>query len=110
MPGINKKRQRESKAPASKAKKRQKVEAPVKSTKKGKSSQAVPEGIVTVDDLDWKEVSLPDKLGDAEGFFGLEEIEGVDVLRPEGKGDIRFKVRGELYVFIGSMQCVAGHS
>jgi ATP-dependent RNA helicase DDX24/MAK5 len=93
MPGINKKRERESKAPTSKSKKRQKIEAPVQTTKKGKSSNALSKGIVTVDDLDWKAVALPDRLEDAEGFFGLEEIEGVDVLKPEGKGDVRFKVR-----------------
>lgn len=89
MSGINKKREREPKAPASKAKKRQKLEAPTKTTKKGKSSTTV-----SIDDLDWKAVSLPDRLGDAEGFFGLEEIDDVEVLKPEGKGDVQFKVRG----------------
>lgn len=61
------------------------------------AAQAVEEddgwdGIVGIDDLNWKEVSLPDRLEDATGFFGLEEIDGVDVVRPEGKGNIRFKV------------------
>lgn len=50
------------------------------------------DGIVGVEDLNWKEVALPDRLDDAEGFFGLEEIEGVDIVRPEGSGEIRFKV------------------
>lgn len=35
---------------------------------------------------------MPDRLEDAEGFFGLEEIDGVDVVRPNGTGEIQFKV------------------
>jgi len=46
------------------------------------------------DALHWKEVALPNHFDDAEGFFGLEEIEGVEVLRLEGLGKApRFKVR-----------------
>ncbi|KAL5358508.1 ATP-dependent RNA helicase mak5 [Aspergillus floccosus] len=51
------------------------------------------DGIVGVEDLNWKEVAMPDRLDDAEGFFGLEEIEGVDIVRPEGSGEIRFKAK-----------------
>lgn len=51
------------------------------------------DGIVALDDLNWKTVPLPDRLEDASGFFGLEEIDGVDILRPEGTGEIQFKVR-----------------
>jgi hypothetical protein len=40
---------------------------------------------VDADALDWKEVALPDRLENAEGFFGLEEIEGVEVLIPARK-------------------------
>lgn len=47
---------------------------------------------VCVDEFSWQEVALPDRLEDAEGFFGLEEIDGVDVLRPQGKGDVRYRV------------------
>lgn len=50
------------------------------------------DGLVEIDDLNWKEVALPDRLEDAHGFFGLEEIDGVDIVRPEGSGEIRFKV------------------
>lgn len=45
-----------------------------------------------IDDLDWKEVQLPDRLEDAGGFFGLEEIDGVDIVRAKGHGEIKFKV------------------
>ena len=51
------------------------------------------DGIIALDDLNWKAVPLPDRLEDATGFFGLEEIDDVDIVRPEGRGDIQFKVR-----------------
>lgn len=50
------------------------------------------DGIVTVNDLNWKEVALPDRLEDAGGFFGLEEIDGVDIIKSGGSEGIRFKV------------------
>ncbi|KAF2136228.1 uncharacterized protein K452DRAFT_237847 [Aplosporella prunicola CBS 121167] len=34
-----------------------------------------------LDKLAWKEVEMPDRLDDFEGFFGLEEIDDVDVVR-----------------------------
>jgi|SRR5579862_7446359 len=36
---------------------------------------------VSLADLDWKKVPMPDRLDDVEGFFGLEEVEGVEVAR-----------------------------
>lgn len=39
---------------------------------------------VRLDDLNWKEVAMPDRLDDYEGFFGLEEIEDVDVVKEGG--------------------------
>ena len=48
--------------------------------------------IVVVNDLNWTSVDLPDRMEDTEGFFGLEEIEGVDIVRPDGIGEIKFKV------------------
>ena len=35
--------------------------------------------MVKAKDLQWKPVDIPDNLGDYEGFYGLEEIDGVDV-------------------------------
>lgn len=84
---MSKKRARESRGLSFSSKKRQKLEK----TAKGVDDS---DGLVEVDDLDWKAVSLPDRLDDAGGFFGLEEIEGVEVVRPaEGKGQVKFKVR-----------------
>lgn len=51
------------------------------------------DGIVEIDDLNWKDVALPDRLEDAGGFLGLEEIDGVDIIRPQGSSEVRFKVR-----------------
>lgn len=41
--------------------------------------------IMKVDQLKWKPVDIPDNLGDYSGFFGLEELEGVDVVMLNGK-------------------------
>ncbi|KAL7276490.1 ATP-dependent RNA helicase [Rhizina undulata] len=34
---------------------------------------------VSIDELEWREVAMPDRLDDVEGFFGLEEVDGVEV-------------------------------
>jgi ATP-dependent RNA helicase DDX24/MAK5 len=36
---------------------------------------------VAVDKLRWKTVEVPEMFDDAEGFYGLEEVEGVEVVR-----------------------------
>lgn len=48
--------------------------------------------IVGIDDLNWKAVALPDRIDDVEGFYGLEEIDDVDIVKPEGGGQVQFKV------------------
>ena len=65
-----------------KARKRQKMDddAVAKPTTKAR--------IVKADSLPWKSVSLPDRMDDYEGFFGLEEIDDVDVMRDEATGQI----------------------
>ena len=81
------KRGRTSKDNAIKSTKRRKINKPA-----AKHAEA-PRELVSVDALDWKEVALPDILNDAEGFYGLEEIEGVDVERDlDGSGELKFKV------------------
>ncbi|EGW33318.1 uncharacterized protein SPAPADRAFT_50211 [Spathaspora passalidarum NRRL Y-27907] len=47
--------------------------------------------IVRIDDLKWKTVEIPDNLGDYEGFFGLEEIDGVDVEIVDGRAQFIVK-------------------
>lgn len=35
------------------------------------------------DSLKWREAKLPDMFDDAEGFFGLEEVDDVEVIRKD---------------------------
>ncbi|KAJ6128744.1 hypothetical protein N7471_009961 [Penicillium samsonianum] len=49
-------------------------------------------GSLGVEDLNWKEVAMPDRMDDAEGFFGLEEIEGVDIIK-QSDGGVHFKAK-----------------
>ncbi|KAF2269669.1 DEAD-domain-containing protein, partial [Lojkania enalia] len=46
---------------------------------------------VRLDDLHWKEVTMPDRLDDFEGFYGLEEIDDVEVVRDEKTGKVSFE-------------------
>ena len=50
-------------------------------------------GAIPIDQLEWQEVALPDHLEDVEGFFGLEEIENVEIVRDAKNGNIVYKVR-----------------
>lgn len=59
-----------------KAPKRQKIQ---KSSKKQKKD--APKKKVAVDSLPWNEVTMPDMFEDAEGFYGLEEVDDVEVVR-----------------------------
>ncbi|KAK5625998.1 hypothetical protein RRF57_001714 [Xylaria bambusicola] len=47
--------------------------------KSGKSKRA--KRPVGIDSLPWSKAKLPDMFNDAEGFYGLEEVEGVEVVR-----------------------------
>ncbi|KAG8629222.1 hypothetical protein KVT40_003087 [Elsinoe batatas] len=48
---------------------------------------------VRLENLDWKDVDMPDKLDDYEGFFGLEEIDDVDVVKDDLTGVVSFASR-----------------
>jgi ATP-dependent RNA helicase DDX24/MAK5 len=85
---MGQKRGRDSKAQALESKKRKKA------AKSGLvSDDDAWDGVIGIDDLNWTEVALPDRLGDATGFLGLEEIDGVDIVRSSGGGEVQFKVR-----------------
>ena len=79
------KRKLPSKVAAMKAKKRQKLDAgsAAKPTKKAKMARRAEE-------LAWTGVSLPDRMDDFEGFYGLEEVDDVDVLRDAETGRTSF--------------------
>lgn len=51
-----------------------------------------PEKAMTLDALPWAEVSLPDGFGDAEGFFGLEEISDVELVRGSKIGKLECRM------------------
>ncbi|THW60059.1 P-loop containing nucleoside triphosphate hydrolase protein [Aureobasidium pullulans] len=75
------------KVAAMKARKRQKLEGSQagKKATANKSSKAAPPKMekVRLDDLAWNDVEMPDRLDDMEGFYGLEEIEDVDVVKDD---------------------------
>ncbi|KAL5386192.1 ATP-dependent RNA helicase [Paraphaeosphaeria sporulosa] len=62
--------------PAHPTHKRQKLEKPSAPAK-----PPAPRRKIRLDDLSWKAVSMPDRLEDFEGFYGLEEIDDVEVVR-----------------------------
>ncbi|KAH6037187.1 ATP-dependent RNA helicase MAK5 [Parastagonospora nodorum] len=68
-----------------KAHKRQKVE------KKPRPEINVPKRKLRLDDLGWNQVSMPDRLEDFEGFYGLEEIEDVHVVKDAVTGNLSFE-------------------
>ena len=47
--------------------------------------------IVAGDKLAWKEVSINQRLKDAEGFYGLEELSDVEVIKDEKSGGLSFR-------------------
>jgi ATP-dependent RNA helicase DDX24/MAK5 len=60
-------------------------------------SKSTKSRIVRGDALRWKTVSLPDRLEDAEGFYELEEIDDVDVVRDE-RNHVMFRPKSEAVV------------
>ncbi|KAL2119672.1 hypothetical protein VTJ04DRAFT_6633 [Mycothermus thermophilus] len=60
--------------------KRPKKHAPSSKRQKNNAGKRV----VGVDSLPWKTVELPEMFDDAEGFYGLEEVHGVEVVKEGG--------------------------
>lgn len=58
--------------------------------------------VVGASDLKWKTVEIPDTLGDFGGFYGLEEIDGVDVKVVDGK--VQFVAHDEAKVRSGNAE------
>jgi ATP-dependent RNA helicase DDX24/MAK5 len=57
---------------------------PQKRRKTQQPQQIKSKRTVAVDRLRWKTVDVPEMFDDAEGFYGLEEVEGVEVVREGG--------------------------
>ena len=69
-----------------KAKKRQRIDLDVDESQEDPKGEAV-----GLDKLPWNQVAV-DRLEDAEGFFGLEELSDVDVVRSPILGKVGYKV------------------
>lgn len=67
------------------SRKRQKVET-------HNSAIAAPNGKTPLHHLPWNEVAFPETFEDAEGFLGLDEVDGVEVVRHSESGEIEFVV------------------
>ena len=52
---------------------------------------AKPKRRVRLDELGWKAVSMPDRLEDFEGFYGLEEIDDVEIVKDATTGNLTFE-------------------
>ncbi|KAI1211417.1 DEAD-domain-containing protein [Annulohypoxylon truncatum] len=51
--------------------------------KKAKSRKSVSKSrkLTNIDSLQWRKAKLPDMFDDAEGFYGLEEVDGVEIIK-----------------------------
>ncbi|KAH8722946.1 P-loop containing nucleoside triphosphate hydrolase protein [Phaeosphaeriaceae sp. PMI808] len=70
---------------AHKAHKRQKLD------KAPRPEVNIPKRKIRLDDLGWNQVTLPDRLEDFEGFYGLEEIEDVSIVKDAVTGNVSFE-------------------
>ena len=84
MAQIEKKRHRD--LASFRAKKRQRIDA-----KKADSKEKPEDVAISLDKLPWNQVAV-DRLEDAEGFFGLEELSDVDVVKNPSLGKVEYKV------------------
>ena len=92
MAPITSKRSRE--APSQEARKRQRI-----NVRRSESKAASQFTSVALDSLLWKQAPQSDLTEDAEGFFGLEEIDDVHVVRDTKSGKVDFRVGKTLYEF-----------
>jgi ATP-dependent RNA helicase DDX24/MAK5 len=76
MAPEQKKRKRPVPSSSQRSKKRQKIKSIELCLPK--DAKKLP---VALDALPWNEVEMPDMFDDAEGFYGLEEVEDVEVVR-----------------------------
>ena len=81
MAPITKERAREE--PPKKVSKRQKFEQ--------KLDVPVSDHAIDPDKLQWDIVKFPDNFEDAEGFFGLEEVSNIDIVKNLRAGKVEYK-------------------
>lgn len=95
MAPPSKKRRLETNKASSKSRKRHKIKQGEIETVTATTSSTNSRRGVALEELDWKEVPLPDLLDDAEGFFGLEEVDGVDVVHNSASGQVEYIVSSQ---------------
>jgi ATP-dependent RNA helicase DDX24/MAK5 len=90
MAADKRKRSLPAKVAAMKARKRQKIDSGNEISK--------PKNKVRAESLAWKDVALPDRLDDYEGFFGLEEVDDVEIIKDAGSGKVSFMAKSAIAV------------
>ena len=51
---------------------------------------------IRLDDLNWKSVQIPETLDDYEGFFGLEEVDDVEIVRDTDSGRVSYWAKEDI--------------
>lgn len=74
------------------SRKRRKLVATTSKSKNIKPSSRASVATVSANELAWREVSPPERLDNAEGFLGLEEIDDVEVVRDTTGNQPHFRV------------------
>ena len=85
------KRNLPSKVAAMKERKRRKIDGSSEPPPSKTASNAPKKRAVRLDELQWNEVQMPDRINDFEGFFGLEEIDDVEVVKDDATGKVFFQ-------------------
>ena len=101
-PDATRKRLLPPKVSKMKARKRIKLDTPISAPIPAPRSTQ-PGGFSRLDELEWKEVVLPDRLDDYEGFYGLEELSDIEVVKDES-GKTSYKKTSQ----VGSTGCIGG--
>ena len=88
-----------AKVAAMKARKRQKLESDgsVMESRHSERKKKDVGRIVRPDVLQWKPVEMPDRLDHYEGFFGLEEIDDVEIVRDIDNGTISYRTASNIH-------------
>ena len=91
MSRTGQKRSKSTEVPKS-SRKRRKVDGLLKEIPRTKTASGPSVERLSANELSWREVTPPERLDDAEGFLGLEEIDDVEVVRDEKGNHTHFRV------------------
>lgn len=79
------------------SRKRRKLVATSSKSKNIKPSASASVATVSANELAWREVTPPERLDNAEGFLGLEEIDDVEVVRDTNGNQPHFRVHSSTF-------------